>query len=301
MSVLVSLADEIAKLHIETLHPENGESPFVVNDGSSLRVLMEDGEEDEEGEEYVECPQEGCGEALLLVELEGHVEMHEQERAGSGLGDDLDAEGRRVSASKRVKLDSDHMSGQAGAAGFETRIADGLRNLDESEPEAREARERREHELYERQFGDRSHSNRGRHDESENGREQDHRRRKMSNGEREASPSKKSAVAAVWRQLMKMPPANRKAAAASGDYAPAKKRLGVRIILQCLTMIFRNTNICVESTTRTACTREADATMARQAFGGRWSVRECKPACWKGQDQESQVVSKHDFWYRACD
>ena len=45
-------------------------------------------DDDDRNEEYFNCPVEGCGEALLLTELESHIEMHEEEpaltRAGQG-------------------------------------------------------------------------------------------------------------------------------------------------------------------------------------------------------------------------
>lgn len=223
------MTNAFSKLHIETLHPENGdESPFMANgvdgvggvdDNASLKALKANddaswGEREGEEDDYVQCPQEGCGEALLLVELEGHVEMHEQERDGSD-GDEM----RRVS-SKRVKLDGE-------GKGFGTGGVGGFRNLgDGGEGGTKETREGREHEAYEKQFGVRSLAN-GKHLESENGGDKSKRRRKMSNGEPEPSPSKKSVVVAAWRNLLNMPSSERKAVAAAG--APARKRLGVRL------------------------------------------------------------------------
>lgn len=200
----MTLADLMTQLHIETLHPDNGDgpSPFIAkdNDDSSLRVLREDGEQawmnEAPEEEYVECPQEGCGEALLLVELEGHVEMHEQERAGTGSGDVSGSEdesgGRGSGSSKRVKLDS-----VASSNGPKRDVGDKLVIDRRKEEEERREHERAQLEEYERQLRERSPANRRQQEENGHG-EEGRRCRKMSPGIPESSPSKKNAVVAAW-------------------------------------------------------------------------------------------------------
>jgi zinc finger-containing ubiquitin peptidase 1 len=70
-------------LHIETFHAE-GESPFVVRESGQgrngdLAESRVDGSEDSEGN-YVDCPEEGCGESILLVELQSHIDLHLAEK-----------------------------------------------------------------------------------------------------------------------------------------------------------------------------------------------------------------------------
>ncbi|KAH8598036.1 peptidase family C78-domain-containing protein [Bisporella sp. PMI_857] len=68
-------------LHMEEKHSENGHSPFVVKEGnSSISVMYSyDGKDPE----YVQCPQDGCGEHVYLGELESHVELHDAENDDS--------------------------------------------------------------------------------------------------------------------------------------------------------------------------------------------------------------------------
>ncbi|KAH8768012.1 peptidase family C78-domain-containing protein [Hyaloscypha finlandica] len=102
-------------LHLETVHPEDGESPFVVKDDASIAALMSlDGEKDDR---YANCPVEGCGEALLLTELESHIEMHEEEQDS---GDDQSSR-----SSKRLKHEPPI------EAAFDTKLSHALRNLED--------------------------------------------------------------------------------------------------------------------------------------------------------------------------
>ena len=97
------------------MHPEDGESPFVVKDDASIAALMSlDGEKDDR---YANCPVEGCGEALLLTELESHIEMHEEEQDS---GDDQSSR-----SSKRLKHEPPI------EAAFDTKLSHALRNLED--------------------------------------------------------------------------------------------------------------------------------------------------------------------------
>lgn len=58
---------------METLHSE-GESPFAVKEDAAS-----DSAGTGDGPQYVECPIEGCGEPLLLQELDYHLELHSEE------------------------------------------------------------------------------------------------------------------------------------------------------------------------------------------------------------------------------
>ena len=75
-------------LHVETVHPEGGESPFIVKEEQKkeersrpLSVSSFSPSESSEGRsepcmDYVECP---CGEFCLLTEFDNHLDMHNAE------------------------------------------------------------------------------------------------------------------------------------------------------------------------------------------------------------------------------
>ncbi|EON96155.1 putative peptidase family c78 protein [Phaeoacremonium minimum UCRPA7] len=67
-------------LHMETLHAE-GKSPFIADSGPQQELLPDqDQDQDQDGEDqYAECPVEGCGEVLLVDELDYHLELHDEE------------------------------------------------------------------------------------------------------------------------------------------------------------------------------------------------------------------------------
>lgn len=82
--------DYILTLHVEELHTED--SPFVVKDSpylappSSTREHLGSGTsvpsscQHEPLEEYCLCPEEECGEEVLLTELNEHLDLHMAER-----------------------------------------------------------------------------------------------------------------------------------------------------------------------------------------------------------------------------
>lgn len=63
--------------HMETNHAE-GKSPFVPDEGLSNPENATD-ELDGAGDAYVECPIEGCNEAVIRDELDYHLELHGDE------------------------------------------------------------------------------------------------------------------------------------------------------------------------------------------------------------------------------
>jgi len=102
---------------METLHPEGGESPFIVKDDASVAaVLSLEGEDDIQ---YVSCPVEGCGEALLLTEFDSHIEMHGAEEQ------DTDEESGPTSKETGIE------PGVEDA--FDTKLSYALRNLGDDE------------------------------------------------------------------------------------------------------------------------------------------------------------------------
>ncbi|KAM3071981.1 hypothetical protein ACMFMG_008448 [Clarireedia jacksonii] len=62
------------KLHLETLHAEGGQSPFVARDESSTGGMAS-----HDDLQYTDCPIKECGEMVLTSELDSHIEMHDEE------------------------------------------------------------------------------------------------------------------------------------------------------------------------------------------------------------------------------
>lgn len=68
---------------METLHPENGDSPFAIKSDDAASGTGS-GVAADEDLEYVDCPVEGCGEMLPRAEMDYHLELHAEE---AGVGD----------------------------------------------------------------------------------------------------------------------------------------------------------------------------------------------------------------------
>lgn len=111
-----------SKLHVETQHPEGGQSPFVVkDDDASIAAMISMADEDVR---YASCPVEGCGEKIRFTELDSHIEMHEAEEQGQ---EDSDIESESEPEPKKPKL------GEGIQQAFGTKLSYALRNLDDSE------------------------------------------------------------------------------------------------------------------------------------------------------------------------
>lgn len=64
------------KYHLEIQHSE-GDSPFLVRERNSQNTDAQGYSDTSIHDlDFVECPREGCGEAILLSELASHIEMH---------------------------------------------------------------------------------------------------------------------------------------------------------------------------------------------------------------------------------
>lgn len=99
---------------METLHPEGGESPFLVKDDASVdAVLSLNGNDDDPG--FTSCPIDGCGEVILLTERDSHIEMHGAEEQ------DVDQEFESTSRESEIE--------EAVQATFDTKVSRQLRNL----------------------------------------------------------------------------------------------------------------------------------------------------------------------------
>src|SRR5579871_1525187 len=89
---------QLALLHIEEEHTEG--SPFVVREDGALsegeegdaehsrqsttrskEVDNESTGSEEENDQYVLCPEESCGEMVLLIEYTDHLDLHQAENA----------------------------------------------------------------------------------------------------------------------------------------------------------------------------------------------------------------------------
>lgn len=108
------------KYHLEDLHSE-GDSKFIVKDGLSERdSMIHCGESHrilDDDLDFVACPREGCGETILLTELDSHIEMH-------GAEEDDDEVKVGSQPAKRHKK-----SASSSSSKFDTNIAPALRNL----------------------------------------------------------------------------------------------------------------------------------------------------------------------------
>lgn len=91
---------------METLHAE-GKSPFVA-DQEPQQEPQPDGERGQDpdqeqdpdsDDQYAECPVEGCGEVLLVDELEYHLELHEEESDVGGAAAEASERPLRASTS----------------------------------------------------------------------------------------------------------------------------------------------------------------------------------------------------------
>ncbi|KAH8887473.1 DUF1671-domain-containing protein [Thozetella sp. PMI_491] len=96
-------------LHMETFHSE-GDSPFVPAEGkdNASTGATETGpgqakSNNDEDTDYVACPVDGCGETILLDEIDFHIEMHAQEAEGDEHPDDESQEPARERERAREK------------------------------------------------------------------------------------------------------------------------------------------------------------------------------------------------------
>jgi hypothetical protein len=105
---------------METLHAE-GKSPFVTNDDdASMAAMISLADEDIQ---YASCPVEGCGEGILLTELDSHIEMHSIEQGDNG--SETESENEPDAKKPRLKKDV--------STAFATKLSNALRNLDDSD------------------------------------------------------------------------------------------------------------------------------------------------------------------------
>lgn len=126
--------------HVELVHPENGESPFIVRDDDQPnRACHGEDEEpahrDEESplshnpneSEYVECPY-SCGELVPSAELSNHKDFHVAE------GMALAEAGLPSNAQLSTEPCSDAQAGKDISYHFTTDIPKSLRNLEQHGP-----------------------------------------------------------------------------------------------------------------------------------------------------------------------
>jgi zinc finger-containing ubiquitin peptidase 1 len=127
--------------HVELIHPENGDSPFIVRDDDGpSRVYHSEDEEAARQEtqrppsrnskenEYIECPYD-CGERIPSAELPSHKDFHVAE--GMALADaGLPLEVRLSTNASNDTPAADDISDH-----FTTDIPKSLRNLDQRGPD----------------------------------------------------------------------------------------------------------------------------------------------------------------------
>lgn len=106
----------LPQLHLETMHPEGGHSPFIPKDNASVAGFLSEGNGDgDEDPDFASCPIDGCGEVILLTELDSHIEMHDVE--------DQDVDQGFVPNSREQSI------AEATPASFDTKLSRVLRNL----------------------------------------------------------------------------------------------------------------------------------------------------------------------------
>jgi hypothetical protein len=120
-----------SQLHMETQHPEGGDSPFIVKDDASIAALLAFGDS-ATSEDYASCPVDGCGEAILFTELDSHIEMHAEEQESDDDKSSLDRQ------AKKLKLDPEV------EASFDTKLSRALRNIGDEDDVPREEAPRSE-------------------------------------------------------------------------------------------------------------------------------------------------------------
>lgn len=117
---------------MESLHPE-GDSPFVRDVEVDTLYTSTKGE-DFGDEDYIECPMDGCGEAVLLTDLESHIEMHRAE--------DSDAEAAFFEDGIETKRVNPNNS--SSNSNFQTELPEAIRNLDDARSSENETSENRQ-------------------------------------------------------------------------------------------------------------------------------------------------------------
>lgn len=105
---------------METRHAENGESPFAVTDDASIAAIAAMDDEPQ----YTLCPVEGCGEQLLWMEFDSHLELHSAEQEQE---QEVDSHGESSPAHKKIKLDP------KVEASFDTKLSYALRNINDDD------------------------------------------------------------------------------------------------------------------------------------------------------------------------
>jgi zinc finger-containing ubiquitin peptidase 1 len=100
---------------METKHPEGGESPFIVKDDASVAALLSLNGDGDDDADFASCPIDGCGEEILLAELDSHIEMHGAEEQ------DVDQDSLSTSGEPDME--------EVVNASFDTKLSRELRNL----------------------------------------------------------------------------------------------------------------------------------------------------------------------------
>ncbi|KAK3059956.1 hypothetical protein LTS18_009661, partial [Coniosporium uncinatum] len=122
-------------LHFEEAHTED--SPFVTTDSKASDVSLEKeptkanmatATASNEEDEWVQCPEEDCGEMLSLVEFNDHLDLHASEKLSfddtASRNIDLDSVGRSSSMGRRYTSHNNYSSS------FSTDISPALRRKD---------------------------------------------------------------------------------------------------------------------------------------------------------------------------
>ena len=125
--------------HVELIHPENGESPFLVKDmtvadrglgrachDQQHNLVLSNGRSlfppKQEDQQYTTCPYR-CGESILLSELAVHSDLHLAESMA------FEEESRSTKIEYPTGPSNDNSELHRVATSFDTHISQSLRNL----------------------------------------------------------------------------------------------------------------------------------------------------------------------------
>jgi hypothetical protein len=126
--------------HVELIHPENGESPFIVKDDEPGRASSDPeltnnnhGKQDQSSaaslqDEYIDCPHR-CGERVSRAELSSHTDFHMAEEMALDEALSYSSEGDLSTGPS-----SDAQAAEDMTKYFSTDLPKSLRNRDQLKP-----------------------------------------------------------------------------------------------------------------------------------------------------------------------
>ncbi|KAI9683138.1 MAG: hypothetical protein M1829_005929 [Trizodia sp. TS-e1964] len=138
-------------LHVETLHSETGNSPFIVRDFGDVdkppavpekvaldapapQGLEETPDQVAASEDYINCPEDDCGEELLFADLSMHMDLHLAEQLTfNEFRDQAEGSDRHCKKAKHSHISAHSPPSYSGPdTNLTTDLPSALKNYDES-------------------------------------------------------------------------------------------------------------------------------------------------------------------------